>query len=233
MTSKTHKRFSVSFAIIGSMLICNYETANVNYYLELLVMISFGKVGALFPDVDHHWELVKEKTAVNWIINRIIKLTGGKHRSWQTHSLDIATVFMYLCYLAPKLLYKYNYISSIDREIATVIFMGFASGWLSHLISDMLNGVGVRLFCFSNFKVAFVPRKLFKIRFNTGNEWEEFVYKSMQTINIILGVYSIVYPVVPIEQVLHYLEMGREIIEYIIRHLLNSIGNLLKEGAGL
>ena len=54
------------------------------------------------------------------------------------------------------------------------MLLGFSSGWLSHIISDMMTGAGVRLVCWSKFKVSFVPRKFLWLRFNTGNEWEEF-----------------------------------------------------------
>ena len=78
----------------------------INYYLTIPVLLATAKYGALFPDVDHTWQNVKEKTVPNWIINKLIHLTGGKHRSWQTHSIDIVAMFTLLVWLVPNLLYQ-------------------------------------------------------------------------------------------------------------------------------
>lgn len=45
-------------------------------------------------------------------------------------------------------------------------------------------------------KIKFVPKKIGKLRFNTGNEWEKFNYTLMKYINIALGLVCILYPLV-------------------------------------
>ena len=60
----------------------------------------------------------------------------------------------------------------------------------------MFTSAGVRLICFSKFKVALVPKQLGKLKFNTGNEWEQFCFKSTRIINFGLGIISILYPLV-------------------------------------
>ena len=196
MTGPTHRQYSVCFAFITMMLYYNLGITNINYYLAMIIVLMTSKSGALFPDVDHNWQNVHNKTIPNKIINTIIHLTGGKHRSWQTHSIDICTYFTLCSYFIPNILYKLNKISEIDKEVSIIILLGFSSGWISHLFSDMLTSAGVRLIFFINYKVKFVPRQLFKLKFNTGNEWEAFNYKVIKIINILLGVICLTYPLI-------------------------------------
>ena len=203
MTGKTHRQYSICFAFMACIFLNSYEITQINYYLTIPIMLMAGKFGAAMPDVDHIWKNVGDKTTLNFIINKIIHLTGGKHRSWQTHSIDICTIFTVVSIALPNGLYINEKISIIDKEIATLLLLGVASGWISHLFSDMLTSGGVRLFCFSKKKVALVPKKLFGLRFNTGNEWEEFNYKVMRVLNNILGVMCILYP------------YGEEIVSYL------------------
>lgn len=169
----------------------------VNYYLSLLILLLISKQGALFPDVDHIWKNVKEKTTVNWIINKLIHITGGKHRSWQTHSIDIWAIFGFITCFLPNYLYNKGVIDIVNKEVLSLVLIGFISGWGSHLFSDMLTPEGVRLVCWNNFKLKFVPRAVGRLKFNTGGSWEEFNYKTMRIINIIIGVISILLPFIP------------------------------------
>lgn len=194
MTYITHKRFAVWIALIGCMYLYTKGLQNINYYLALIITIQFSKAGALFPDVDHHWNSVKEKTAVNWVINKIIHLTGGKHRSWQTHSIDIVTVFCILCFIAPDYLLSKGFIGAVDKEILSTVMIGFALGWVSHILADMLNGTGVRLFCWRRKMIAFVPKAIFGFRFKTGESWEGFVSTLTQALNVVAGLVAIAYP---------------------------------------
>lgn len=197
MTYKTHREYSVTFAFLAIMLIYSRNMTQINYYLALIIILMTSKSGALFPDIDHNWENVKEKSVINYIINKLIHLTNGKHRSWQTHSIDICVIYTALSIFLPQYLYLDNKISNVNKEVLSIILIGFATGWISHLFSDMLTYVGVRPFCWSKIKLKFVPKKLFGLRFNTGNSWEEFNYKTMRFMNIILGILSITYPFWP------------------------------------
>ena len=197
MTYPTHKQYAISFAFVVAMLIYKFNWINIYYISYLPILILTSKYGGLFPDIDHTWKNVKDKTVPNWIINKVIHITGGRHRSWQTHSIDIALIFTMISLAVPKLLVKYNIIDSLNSEIIEVILIGFCSGWLSHLFADMMTSAGVRLF-FWNRKIIikFVPNHIGKLHFNTGHEWEEFVFKCTKTINIILGIICIAYPFV-------------------------------------
>lgn len=194
MTGPTHKQYSVCFACLTMMLFYKLGITKINYYLALLIVMMTSKVGALFPDVDHDWRNVSNKTVPNKIINILIHATGGKHRSWQTHSIDICAWFTLAAFTIPNILYKKGFVSIVNREVLSIIMLGFASGWISHLFSDMLTSAGVRVICFINKKVKLVPRKLGPIVFNTGHEWEAFNYKVIKIINILLGVACLMYP---------------------------------------
>lgn len=194
MTGPTHRQYSICFAFLVSILFFRLGITNINYYLAIPILLTTARTGALFPDVDHDWHNVHDKTTINRIINFIIHLTGGKHRSWQTHSIDICAWFTLGAFKIPKYLYSTGSLSQVNFEVLQLLLLGFASGWISHLFSDMLTGEGVRLFCFIKKKVRFVPRKLGPIVFNTGDAWEAFNFKAMRIINTILGIYCILYP---------------------------------------
>lgn len=194
MTGPTHKQFSVCGAFIASMVLYKLGLTQINYYLALPLLILLSRYGALFPDIDHNWQNVKEKTVPNWIINKLIHITGGKHRSWQTHSIDIVVLVSTISYFLPNFMFSSDKISLVNKEVLSIILFGFCSGWISHIISDMLTSAGVRLTCFSKFKVALVPKHIGKLKFNTGNEWEGFMFKVIRVINIILGIACLIYP---------------------------------------
>ena len=194
MTASTHRRFSVSFALLGALLI---DINTVNYYLVIVLLVTFSKFGGLFPDLDHHWHSVKEKTDLNWIINKILRLTGAKHRSWQTHSWDIAIIFAIIAWTLPEILYtKYSVISVVDKEVIKIMLLGYSLGWFSHLFGDMLNNAGVRLVCWNKFKIKLVPKKLFSLKFKTGEDWESFCSSFEKYINRLLGILVVIYPLI-------------------------------------
>lgn len=194
MTYMTHKVFAIGWVLIGNMILYKTGITNINYYLTLMITLPAGKFGALFPDVDHHWDNVKEKTLVNMVINKLIHLTGGKHRSWQTHSWDICLIVTVLGFIVPNI--ETLHMTEVNREVLSILWIGFSMGWTSHLFSDMLTSGGVRLFCWNKFKVKLVPKRLGKLTFSTGKSWEQFVYKTTRILNILLGFIAMVYPMV-------------------------------------
>lgn len=194
MTGPTHKVYSILFAFLTAILLYHINISNINYYLILIIVLLVSKKGAVFPDLDHNWQSIGDKSVPNKIINTIIHITGGKHRSWQTHSIDICTIFTLSTYFVPCYLYNIGKITGINKEVIIILGLGFASGWISHLFSDMLTSGGVRLICFLKFKVKFVPRQIGKLKFNTGNEWEKFNYKTISILNKIVGCLSLTYP---------------------------------------
>ena len=196
MTGPTHRQFSVCGAFIAAILIYRMGLSEVNYYLALPILILTSRYGAQFPDFDHEWRSVGNKTVPTWIINKLIHLTGGRHRCWQTHSIDIVVVAALMTYFVPDIMLSTGKISTVNKEVISIISMGFMSGWISHMIADMLTSAGVRLVCFMKFKIAFVPKQIFSFRFNTGHDWEAFNYKIVRFANILLGVVCLVYPAI-------------------------------------
>lgn len=240
MTFRTHQQFAVGWVLIAAMMLYSMRISNVNYYLMLVVMLSTGKYGAKFPDLDHNWHSVKDKTTPNWIINNLIHFTGGRHRSRQTHSWDIWLVACMACWFILNEAYKRKAVTEVNYELAFIIAAGFFMGWMSHLFSDMLTSDGVYPSCIAHRKIAFVPRQLTKyreififglaagiasiviwvktgtywcigtaafgftssvlalmfkdIRFNTGNEWEEFVRRVTKVLNNAIGIIAVLFP---------------------------------------
>lgn len=194
MTYVAHRQYAICGAFIAAIVVYNLKLTEINYYIALVIMLMTAKGGQAFPDMDH--DLIKEKTAVSFIVNKLIRLTGGKHRSWQTHSIDIALYCMAASYYVPWLLYKRGIISNVNKEILLVILFGFMSGWLSHLFSDMLTPAGVRLCCLWNKRIRIIPKKGRFIAIEDSAAWENFNYKVMRVINTVLGIGSIVYPFV-------------------------------------
>lgn len=196
MTARTHKEFAITFVFLSTFWIYSHEVVNLNYYSLLIIMLAIGTKGALFPDVDHTWKNVKEKTLFNRVINIIIHMTGGKHRSWQTHSIDV-------CLISGIVLWALNYrfftlgkFNELNYQVNEIILMSFYSGWISHLLSDMLTVGGVYILCLGKKNVKLVPRRIGKLEFKTGDKWELFVYKVTNKINIAMSVFALIYPFV-------------------------------------
>lgn len=195
MTGPTHRQYSICFGYIVLMLLYKIGVSQINYYLALPIMLMTARAGAVFPDLDHIWKNVGEKTFFTKIVNWIIHITGGKHRSWQTHSLDICAVFTAAAYTMPVVLFNKGMISVINKEVMFILLLGFASGWVSHMFSDMLTPEGIRIVFWSKYKLAFVPKRLFGISFSTGSSWEAFNYKTMRVINAVLTIVGLLYPI--------------------------------------
>lgn len=194
MCGATHKQFSIFFVYIAAILLNIFSVIDINFYLQVIIMLAIGKSGALFPDVDHIWKNVKEKTTINWILNKLIHITGGKHRSRHTHSWDICLVSFILAIIGVNYFESIGLINNLDICVAFIILCGFYSGWISHLFSDMLSSTGVYLTCFSKMTIKFVPKQLFGFKFNTGGAWENFCFNLIRIINFLTGLFVIFYP---------------------------------------
>ena len=86
------------------------------FYLKNEVEIEDNKEtgkGAEINDVDHEWEYVKNKTKINRVINVIIHMLGGKHRSKITHSWESTAIVCIIACIIPQLLESNGY---IDRR---------------------------------------------------------------------------------------------------------------------
>lgn len=196
MTYVTHKRFAVNFALLGVMILNLVGLSHINSYLALILSIPFAKLGGEFPDYDLDWDQIQDKTIGKWIINKLIYLTGGRHRAWQTHSLDIAALAFIGALIANNMLIKYEVFNIVDSEIMYTITISFTLGWLSHLFADMLTNRGIQVFCFWKQKIRLVPKKFLGVSMSAGGEWENFIYKLVSAVNIVLAVAAIAAPIV-------------------------------------
>lgn len=182
MTGETHRAFSVTFAIGGAALLTHLGLSEVNPLVSAPVLLMASRYGAVLPDIDHHWGSVPDKTTPNRILNGFIRLTGGKHRSWHTHSWDI-----YLVFLLIVILFPYSALEPLGVPTVSVLSLllyGVLLGWGSHLFADMLTPAGVRLFCWSKFKLRLVPKWAM---FATSSKWEDICYKVVKVINNLAG----------------------------------------------
>lgn len=191
----THRKFAIFWALAGIMYLYTKGLTEINYYLALMMVIPFSEVGALFPDLDHDWSRVKVKNPITFIVNRLIHWTGGTHRSWQTHSIDIALLVTFLSYFLPQKLYEMGKLSLVNKEVLSIMMIGFSFGWLSHIFSDMMTSGKVKLFCFLNWRVGFVPKSVLGFKFNTGGQWEAFVYRITDGLNIGVGTLALIFPI--------------------------------------
>ena len=192
MTFKTHKQFGIAYAYLTLMLLYQFKVFEINYYLCFPIVLLVAQWGAKFPDIDHHYSAVKDKNTVTFIINKIIHLTGGKHRSRHTHSWDILVTYLVVSMVIGKMMFN-----SLNFGIFALINISFVSGWLSHLWSDSLTSDGTYLVCWLPFKVVWVAKKIFNFRFNTGGDWEEFNYSLMRKVDVVLGFIAVIYPIMP------------------------------------
>ena len=209
MTGRTHKRISLMLAYFGCLLLCilkppvmesilpingeGWTIWNIlNFYIIMAVCAEFCKEGTLFPDLDHAWVNLKEKTVVTKLVNILIHITGGKHRSRQTHSLDICVI--------STAVYMFIVIRFLNGTFTYALWLiagiGFFSGWITHLIADMLTSDGVYILFWQKKRVAFVPKVFLWFRFNTGGAWEDFVFKVATGLEWIFCTLACLYPII-------------------------------------
>ena len=163
MTSPTHRNFAIVGACVGTIAL---QELNMNpvahkdyellaYGTMFLINYVFGVEGAKYSDLDHLWKNIKEKTALNKIINSILRLTGFGHRNPVTHSFDIWLVSYILLIASAKRLITYTVLSKTIVMIITAFWIGY----LTHLLADALSMDGTRIFFWnSKWKLRFVPK---------------------------------------------------------------------------
>lgn len=188
MTGDTHRAFSVSFALGGAVALTHFGLTEVNPLVAAPVLLMSARYGALMSDVDHHWGNVSEKTLPNKILNTFIHLTGGTHRSWQTHSWDIYFVLLAIVLLFPMELLEPLGVPTVS--VLSMLVYGVMLGWGSHLFADMLTPQGVRLVCWRKFKVRLVPKWAM---FATNSKWEDVCYKFVRVVNTLAGLAYVVW----------------------------------------
>ena len=188
MTGATHRAFSVTFALGGAVALTHFGFSEINPLVAAPVFFMSARYGALLPDVDHHWSSVSEKTVPNRIINGFIRLTGGTHRSWQTHSWDIFFILSAIVLLFPREVLAP--LGAATVSVLNMLLCGVMLGWGSHLFSDMLTPQGIRFVCWSKKKARLVPKWAM---FATNSRWEDICFNVIRVVNVFAGLAYLVW----------------------------------------
>lgn len=174
MMYATHKAGGALFALIGFEVLAknNMLQADVEPWLQLVLMYPACSFGSTLPDLDHHWGSVKEHTPFNWLIHKILHLTKPKHRSWQTHSIMVTgglVALMFSLLYATSVFGWFN-LSAFALDVLTLLIMGLALGIASHLFLDAFTRSGIWLI--PGVKLRLVPNNE---NFSTGTKYETIV----------------------------------------------------------
>lgn len=170
MIGKTHRAAGLAFMAVGFEVMRQNEMLipDVNPLLQLAIMYPASQYGSVFPDNDHHWKSVGNKSPVNWVVHKLLHLTMPKHRSWQTHSVLVTGGLLFLLYTLVTLGDAlWSSPSNTDWIIMRLLTYGFILGVTSHLCADAINPSGIHLI--PGMKIKFVPKTSF---FATGGPWE-------------------------------------------------------------
>lgn len=163
MTSITHREGAIVGACVGTVAlqelgqnpIMSENFILLAYIVMFYVNYVVGQEGAKYSDKDHLWKNIKEKTALNKIINTILHLTGYGHRNPITHSFDLWLISYILLVGATKKCVGYI----VLQKMIIMLLTAFYIGYFTHLILDALSMDGTRLFFWnSKIKLHLVPK---------------------------------------------------------------------------
>ena len=187
MLGKTHHAGGTVAALLAFevMRAKGWLIPDCSELVQLLMMYPFASFGSIFPDLDQNDDAQPSKDPVAIAIHKVLKITGAKHRSWQTHSLLVTGGFLFLLFALTNLGTTYLQ-NQLDWVVIRLLVMGFSVGVLSHLVLDALSTAGVHIW--PGFKLRFVPKSS---AFATGGKWETMVFWVL-IIGIILLVINLV-----------------------------------------
>ena len=171
MLGKTHHAGGTAVALLAFevMRAKGWLIPDCNEFVQLLMMYPFDSFGSVFSDLDHGPDSIPSKDPVAIGINKLLRLSGSKHRSWQTHSLLVTGGF---CFLLFALVFAGNSLigvtGAIEWAFLRLAVIGFVAGVSSHLFLDAFTTAGIHIW--PGLKLRFVPKKSF---FATGGTWEK------------------------------------------------------------
>ena len=184
MLGKTHHAGGTVAALLAFevMRAKGWLIPDCNEFVQLLMMYPFASFGSIFPDLDQNDDAQPSKDPVALAIHKVLKWTGAKHRSWQTHSLLVTGGF---CFLLFALVFLGNSIigvtGAIDWACLRLATIGFICGVISHLILDAFSMAGIHIW--PGYKLRFVPKSP---AFKTGGKWEKCVFAVLVVILCLL-----------------------------------------------
>lgn len=142
MLGRTHQVAGISFAVLAATaLYASGTPLAVNHPEVLPMMVAGGWLGGLMPDIDHKNSTISNIKIgglplfkpIAWFINLLFGHRGATHTLW---ALLITTIplLMIPLFLPPNLL--------ILTVLIQLFAMGYALGYLSHLILDSMTPSG-------------------------------------------------------------------------------------------
>lgn len=174
MLGKTHHAGGTLAALVAFNVMQKngWLIPECNAFVQLLIMYPFASFGSIFSDLDQGDDSIPSKDPVAIGIHKVLKLTGAKHRSWQTHSIAFTGS---ICLLLFALVFVFNNFlgitGSIEWACLRLATIGFICGVGSHLLLDAFTTAGIHLY--PGFKIRFVPKSP---AFATGGTWEQIVF---------------------------------------------------------
>lgn len=161
----------------------NMLVPNVNPYIQLLIMYPAASWGSTMPDLDTPKSKVTEHSPVSMATNLLLRLSGAKHRSWQTHCLVITGG---LTAALPVLLeiWGNGVLSSFDLRFLRLLIYGLSVGVFSHLILDAITPEGIHII--PGVRISLVPQSSF---FRTGGLWEKLIHVILCIVSALAFVY--------------------------------------------
>lgn len=174
MLGKTHHAGGTVAALVAFEVMRKngWLIPDCNAFVQLLIMYPFASFGSIFSDLDQGDDSIPSKDPIAIGIHKVLKMTGAKHRSWQTHSIlftgSICLLLFTLVFIANGLI---GVTGSIDWACLRLSTIGFICGVASHLILDAFTTAGIHLY--PGFKIRFVPKTP---AFATGGTWEKIVF---------------------------------------------------------
>lgn len=184
MLGKTHYAGGCAASLIAFevMRAKGWLLPDVNEFLQLSMMYPLAIWGSVFPDLDHGKDSIPLKEPLSIFVNKLLRLSGAKHRSWQTHSLLVTGGF---CVLLYSFVFLFNAMLGLQNDVGWAYIrlatIGFISGIASHLILDAFTTAGIHIW--PGLKLRFVPKTS---AFATGGTWEKIVMSLLITIIVLI-----------------------------------------------
>ena len=212
MTGKTHRAGGVVAAMVGFTLLQDKGLLfdNINPLVQFAVIYPFAYWGSTASDLDHAPESIPSHDVVSKAINKVLHLTNkidngkniftgilnAKHRSWQTHSIEIFAILLLL--LRNILKGDVSGIGEADTVFVSLMLMGVIIGLLAHLILDVITPSGIVIATTSLLNKLFklkLPEKIHLVPnikfFATGGTWETLIYNILNILSVLCFIYLI------------------------------------------
>lgn len=205
MLGKTHRAGGCAAALITFevMRTQGWLLPDVSDVIQLAMMYPLASWGSILPDLDHGPDTIPSKDPLSYLINWVLRKTGAKHRSWQTHSIYFTGVILFILYL---MVFVFNAILGVQDNVGWAYIrlatVGLIAGVSSHLFLDALSTGGIYLL--PNLKIRLVPKSS---AFATGGLWEKIVFNILILIIVLVILKIFIFEINPdiIEDIIYWL----------------------------